>query len=183
MQVEELTIPGVKLINGKIAEDIRGSFFKPYNYKEILKLVSQFEPKEVFYSISKNNVIRGMHFQKPPSAQAKIVTVIKGKITDVLLDLRIDSKHYGKFISIDLDQNDGKSIFIPRGVAHGFLGKELENIVLYLTDSEYSKENEDGIRYDSFGYNWGTTNPVFSERDASFMKFENFNSPFGNLQW
>lgn len=178
MEIEDLFIPEAKLITGKIAKDIRGSFFKPYNHEEISKLGIQFSVKEAFYSISKRNVIRGMHFLKPPSSQAKIVSVIKGRITDVLLDLRTDSKYYGKFISIDLKESDGQSIFIPKGVAHGFLGIDDENIVLYLADVGYSKENDDGIRYDSFGYEWGVTNPILSERDAGFAKFQNFTSPF-----
>ena len=119
-----------------------------------------------------------MHFQKPPSAQSKIVTVIKGRITDVLLDIRRNSKSYGTFISIDLNEKEGKFLFIPEGIAHGFLGIDMENIVLYLTSTEYSKENDSGIRYDSFGYDWGVTNPILSERDVGFVKYEDFISPF-----
>ena len=178
MEIEDFFIPGAKLIKGKIATDIRGCFFKPYNNEEILKMGIKFNVKEAFYSISKRDVIRGMHFQRPPSSQAKIVTVMKGRITDVLLDLRTDSKYYGKFIPIDLKEGDGQSIFIPKGVAHGFLGIDKENIVLYLADLEYSRENDDGIRYDSFGYDWGVTDPILSERDLGFAKFQNFISPF-----
>lgn len=169
-------IEGVYQFELKKSYDKRGAFLKvlPSPYLEEL----HFRVSEVFYSSSKKDVIRGMHFQKPPSAQARIVTVIKGRITDVLLDLRRKSKSYGTFMSIDLDEKDGKSIFIPKGVAHGFLGRDMENVVLYVTDSEYSKENEDGIRYDSFEYDWGVKNPVLSERDLGFDKFENFISPF-----
>ena len=81
-------------------------------------------------------------------------------------------------VSIDLKESDGQSIFIPKGVAHGFLGMDKENIVLYLANIEYSKENDDGIRYDSFGYDWGVTDPILSERDVGFAKFQNFTSPF-----
>ncbi len=175
---EDLLIPEAKLISGKISTDIRGSFYKPYNDEELSKTGIRFNVKEVFYSVSKKDVIRGMHFQKPPRAQAKIVTVIKGRITDVLLDIRKNSKSYGTFISIDLNENEGKSIFIPEGVAHGFLGIDMENIVLYLAGTEYSKENDDGIRYDSFGYDWGVTNPILSGRDIGFVKYEDFISPF-----
>ena len=176
--IEDLFIPEAKLITGNYITDIRGCFFKPYNNDEISKLMIKFDVKETFYSISKKDVIRGMHFQRPPSSQAKIITVIKGRITDVLLDLRKNSRYYGKFISIDLKERDGKSIFIPNGVAHGFLGIDMENIVLYLTDTGYSKENDEGIRYDSFGYDWGVKSPVLSERDIDFIKFEDFISPF-----
>lgn len=178
MEIEDLSIPEAKLITREIAKDNRGVFFKPYNKEELSKMGIEFEVKEIFYSTSKNNVIRGMHFQNPPRSQAKIVTVIKGSITDVLLDLRKSSLFYGRFISIKLNENDGKSIFIPKGVAHGFLGKEFENTVLYVADSLYSKENEDGIRYDSFGYDWDVIFPLVSERDTGFKKLEDFRTPF-----
>lgn len=175
---EDLLIPEAKLISGKISTDIRGSLYKPYNDEELSKTGIGFNVREVFYSVSKKDVIRGMHFQKPPSAQSKIVTVIKGRITDVLLDIRRNSKSYGTFISIDLNEKEGKFLFIPEGIAHGFLGIDMENIVLYLTSTEYSKENDNGIRYDSFGYDWGVTNPILSERDVGFVKYEDFISPF-----
>ena len=178
MQIEEMSIPGVMLITGKISEDIRGLFFKPFSSRDFLTFGVEFKPKEVFYSISGNNVIRGMHFQRPPSGQAKIVTVIKGEITDVVLDLRRKSNHYGKIAYTNLSEKNRKSILMPEGVAHGFIGRNHENIVLYLTDSDYSKENEDGIKFDTFGYDWGITDPVISQRDSGFINFEDFISPF-----
>lgn len=178
MKIKELLIPGVKMITDVVGQDSRGSLFKPYNVSKMLDLGVEFEVKEAFYSISKKNVIRGMHFQLPPDEQAKIVTVVKGSINDVLLDLRTDSNCFGKFIAIQMTENDGKSIIIPRGIAHGFLGVESQNIVLYLADAEYSKQNEDGIKFDSFGYDWGIVNPILSARDLSFRKFGEFNSPF-----
>ena len=138
----------------------------------------RFDVKEVFYSISRKGVIRGMHFQKPPSEQEKIFTVIKGSVMDVILDLRTDSEYFGKFITIRMNEEDGRSVLIPKGTAHGFLGLDLENIVLYLADASYSKEDEDGIRYDSFGYDWGIIEPILSNRDLSFRGFDEFISPF-----
>jgi dTDP-4-dehydrorhamnose 3,5-epimerase/CDP-3, 6-dideoxy-D-glycero-D-glycero-4-hexulose-5-epimerase len=178
MKVEELSVPGAKLIVGRLAIDNRGSFFKPYNYENLLKMGIKFDVQEVFYSVSRKGVIRGMHFQNPPAEQEKIVTVIKGSIMDVILDLRTDSEYFGRFITIRMNENDGCSVLVPKGTAHGFLGLDLENIVLYLADASYSRENEDGIRYDSFGYDWGVKNPVLNERDLGFDKFENFISPF-----
>ena len=178
MKVKELSVPGAKLITGELAMDKRGGFFKPYNYENLLKMGIKFDVQEVFYSVSRKGVIRGMHFQKHPAEQEKIVTVIKGSIMDVILDLRTDSEYFGKFITIRMNENDGCSVLVPKGTAHGFLGLDLENIVLYLADASYSRENEDGIRYDSFGYDWGVTNPVLTERDLGFDKFENFISPF-----
>ena len=178
MKVEELSVPGAKLMVGGLAIDNRGSFFKPYNYENSSKFGTNFHVQEVFYSVSRKGVIRGMHFQKPPSEQKKIVTVIKGSIMDVILDLRTNSDYFGKFITIRMNEGDGCSILVPKGTAHGFLGLDLENIVLYLADSSYSRENEDGIRYDSFGYDWGIIEPILSKRDLSFRGFNEFISPF-----
>lgn len=178
MKIEELPVPGVKLITGEFTRDKRGSFFKLYNYENVSELGIRFDVKEVFYSISRKGVIRGMHFQKPPSEQEKIFTVIKGSVMDVILDLRTDSEYFGKFITIRMNEEDGRSVLIPKGTAHGFLGLDLENIVLYLADASYSKEDEDGIRYDSFGYDWGIIEPILSNRDLSFRGFDEFISPF-----
>ena len=178
MKVEELSVPGAKLITGELAMDKRGSFFKPYNYENLLKMGIKFDVQEVFYSVSRKGVIRGMHFQKHPAEQEKIVTVIKGSVMDVILDLRTDSEYFGKFITICLKEDDGCSVLVPKGTAHGFLGLDSENIVLYLADASYSRENEDGIRYDSFGYDWGIIEPILSKRDLSFRGFDEFISPF-----
>jgi len=174
--IKALAINGAYLFDLKGSQDERGVFFK------VLPIISlgglPFSVSEVFYSSSKKDVIRGMHFQRPPNAQSKIVTVVKGRITDVILDLRKGSKSYGKFMSIDLKENEGKSLFIPKGIAHGFVGRETENIVLYITDAEYSKQDEDGIRYDSFGYEWNVSKPVLSDRDLALQRFNEFKSPF-----
>ena len=171
-------ISGVLIIKNDIKIDTRGFLNKPFSEVDLLENNIQFKVAESFYSMSNKNVIRGMHFQKPPLAQGKIVTVIKGNITDVLLDLRKTSKSYSTYISLNMKERDGKSIFIPKGIAHGFLGRDKENIVLYFADSKYSMEHESGIRYDSFGYKWNVMNPLISERDRKFETFEKFISPF-----
>ena len=176
MNIEKLDISGVMLIKNNVNKDHRGSFFKPYSYEELTQY--DINIKEVFYSYSRKNVIRGMHFQIPPFDQEKIVNVVKGKIIDVLLDLRIKSDSYGKFISIELTQNDGKSVYIPKGIAHGFLSISSYTIVLYMVNSKYSPNHDGGIRYDSFGYEWNVKNPILSSRDLSFENFDEFKSPF-----
>lgn len=178
MNIEKLNIPGVMLIKNNVNKDHRGSFFKPYSYEELIQYDININIKEVFYSYSHKNVIRGMHFQIPPFDQEKIVNVVKGKIIDVLLDLRIKSDSYGKFISIELTQNDGKSVYIPKGIAHGFLSISSYTIVLYMVNSKYSPNHDGGIRYDSFGYEWNVKNPILSSRDLSFENFDEFKSPF-----
>jgi dTDP-4-dehydrorhamnose 3,5-epimerase len=178
MRVEPLRLKGVKLITGAIQSDLRGDFFKLFSANSFEENGLGFNPVEIFYSFSKNNVIRGMHFQNPPLAQAKLVHVMNGKIVDVILDLRTDSVSYGKFITIDLYAGSGQILYIPSGFAHGFLSKENNSVVLYAVDAPYSQINEDGILYNSFGYDWGVESPILSERDRSFVRFDKFDSLF-----
>lgn len=178
LEIEQLNIPGVLLIKRKGNEDLRGNFFKPYSKVELAENNISFNVAEVFYSTSRVNVIRGMHFQAPPYQQAKLVSVTTGKITDVILDIRKGSPFYGKSISVDLKQNDGKILYIPSGFAHGFISRHEESTVLYIVDREYSPVMESGIRYDSFGFEWKSNNPILSSRDINFRPLDSFQSPF-----
>lgn len=178
MRIESLPLKGAKLITGAIQSDLRGEFFKLFSAKFFEENGLEFKPFEIFYSLSENNVIRGMHFQNPPLAQAKLVHVMNGEIVDVILDLRKDSDSYGKFFTIDLKAGSGQILYIPSGFAHGFLSRENNSVVLYAVDSPYSKINEGGILYNSFGYDWGVESPILSERDRSFVRFDQFDSLF-----
>ena len=178
LEIEALNLPGVLLIKGRVNEDLRGYFFKPYSKVEIAKYNISFSVTEVFYSTSKVNVIRGMHFQAPPYQQAKLVAVVSGKITDVVLDIRKGSPFYGRSISVSLEQNDGKILYIPSGFAHGFISRHEESTVLYIVDREYSSVMEDGVRYDSFGFDWESDDPILASRDLNFRPMNSFQSPF-----
>lgn len=167
---------GLFLINDYSINDNRGSFNKPYNFDEFKKNnISDF-PQEYFYSISAKNVIRGMHFQTPPFDCYKIVSCINGEILDVVLDLRKSSKTYGKYFSVKLNNN--QTILIPNGFAHGFLSLEENTIITYLQSKVYNKENDKGIRYDSFGFDWNLINPVINARDQQLIKYNDFITPF-----
>jgi dTDP-4-dehydrorhamnose 3,5-epimerase/CDP-3, 6-dideoxy-D-glycero-D-glycero-4-hexulose-5-epimerase len=178
MKVEDLQIIGSKLIKSDLHTDKRGFLYKPYSSDELRSNGIEMKIAEILYSYSKKNVIRGMHFQTPPNEQKKIVHVIKGKIIDVLLDLRINSNTYQKHLSIDLGENDGKSIFIPNGVAHGFRSLEEGTMVIYFLDSVYYQPNESGIRYDSFDYDWNIESPIVSERDKTLIRMNEYRTPF-----
>jgi dTDP-4-dehydrorhamnose 3,5-epimerase/CDP-3, 6-dideoxy-D-glycero-D-glycero-4-hexulose-5-epimerase len=134
--------------------------------------------KENYYSISGKNVIRGMHFQIPPFEHVKVVYLNQGKIFDVVLDLRKDSTTFGQYYSIIISFDNPIMIYIPVGCAHGFLSLEDNSIVSYLQTSSYNKESDTGIRWDSFGMNWNAIDPIISERDKSFQRFDDFQSPF-----
>jgi len=177
MKVEKLKIEGVLLINNFLQKDSRGLFVKPFtNILGSLKEL-HFCINEIYYSISQKNVIRGMHFQSPSMDHAKLIYVTSGKLTDVLLDLRKSSKTYKKHLAIDLLAHEN-ALFIPSGIAHGFLSQEDRTTVVYNQSTVYSQEHDDGILWSSFGYNWRVDEPILSDRDRSFIEFNDFNSPF-----
>jgi dTDP-4-dehydrorhamnose 3,5-epimerase len=178
MEIISTSIEGAFIIKPIIFKDDRGTFIKTFHGDIFSKngLVSNF--KESFYSTSKKNVLRGMHFQGPPHDHAKIVYVTKGSIIDVILDIRSGSPSYGKYFECELSSNNGLVIYIPTGCAHGFLSLEDESCVIYSHSTAYMPELDSGIHYDSFGFNWDTKNPIISERDHKLVAFPNFISPF-----
>jgi dTDP-4-dehydrorhamnose 3,5-epimerase/CDP-3, 6-dideoxy-D-glycero-D-glycero-4-hexulose-5-epimerase len=142
----------------------------------VLSLESNFV--ELYYSINKKDVIRGMHFQIPPVEHVKMVYVITGKIIDVCLDLRHNSKTYGTYFSCVLSDADDMYLYIPKGIAHGFASLEDNTIVHYAQTTCYSKEHDCGIKYDSFGFDWNIQNPIISDRDRSLPCLSDFHTVF-----
>ena len=119
-----------------------------------------------------------MHFQRPPMDHTKLVYLINGKITDVLLDLRRSSVTYKRYcLAIDLTAHLN-ALLIPSGIAHGFLSRDEDTIVVYNQTTCYSKDHDDGILWNSFGYDWGLFDPILSSRDKNLIRLEDFNSPF-----
>ena len=178
MNFEKLDLSGVMLVKKKIHRDERGSLFKTYSKSDLSKNEIEIDISEVLYSTSRLNVIRGMHFQFPPYEQAKFISVVKGKITDVLLDIRSYSISYGKFMSVELSEYDGLAVYIPKGIAHGFVSRVDYSTVLYIIGGAYSPLKEAGIRYDSFGFEWEVDEPILSSRDLAFPDFSQFKSRF-----
>lgn len=178
MKIIETPIEGLYILETINFQDIRGGFQKLYNFDFFKENNLDTDFKEFYYSVSQKDVIRGMHFQLPPFDHTKLVYVSKGKIKDVVLDIRKDSKTYGKYFSVELDDNKAQYLYIPKGLAHGFVSLEDGSIVNYAQTSCYSKEHDCGILYSSFGFDWGIENPIISGRDRTFEKLENFKSPF-----
>ena len=149
-------------------------------FKELLR-ENEIKKKFPFLvmSYSKKNILRGLHIQKKDS-QGKLVTVIKGKIFDVAVDLRKNSKTYGKQYSIILSEKNSKSIFIPAGFAHGFCGLDKENIVIYGLTNYRSKKSEVGILWNdsSLKIKWPTKKPILSKKDKKNMSFKSFDKKF-----
>lgn len=168
MKLESTELEGVYIINNFNASDDRGLFAKTFNRSAFEKNDLDFEIKESYYSVSNINVIRGMHFQLAPYDHDKLVYVPKGSILDVVVDLRKKSKTYKQYISINLSSSNKKSIFIPKGIAHGFKSLEDNTITNYCVSTEYNSIADTGIHYKSFGFNWQNENPIISERDNGF---------------
>ncbi|MCO4805598.1 MAG: dTDP-4-dehydrorhamnose 3,5-epimerase family protein [Flavobacteriales bacterium] len=175
---KELNIPGVFEIDMFHAGDDRGLFVKPYHKKTLDQqgLVSDFQ--ESFYSTNKAGVIRGMHFQRPPYDHTKIVYCTSGRLLDVILDIREGSPTYGKCASVELTGSNFKSVYLPTGVAHGFCVLEDNTNMIYLTSTMHAPSADDGIRFDSFGFDWPLKKAVQSERDMAFQSLEEFKTPF-----
>lgn len=158
--------------------DNRGGFQKLFNFDFFKENGLDYDFKEFYYSVNKANVVRGMHFQTPPFDHTKVVYVSKGRIRDVVVDIRKKSKTYGKYFSIELDDQKGQYLYIPKGFAHGFVSLEDGSIVNYAQTSCYAKDYDSGIDATSIGFDWGVKNPIRSGRDLTFEKLAEFVSPF-----
>lgn len=168
MIINKTSFDGLYEIESKIFKDERGIFVKKFNYDLFGDYGINFDVKEYFYSKSKKNVIRGMHFQIPPFDHGKIISVTCGEILDVLVDIRKESPTYLQYYSVVLSEKNSKSICVSSGFAHGFLTLSESATVEYLTTSIYNSQADSGIRWDSFGFEWPCERPIVSERDRSF---------------
>lgn len=175
---KELRISGCIEIQPEKKSDNRGSFVKTFKKTdfELLGLEKIFE--EQYYSKSKRGVIRGMHFQEPPFDHAKLVYCVEGEVFDVVLDLRIGSPTYGHAESVIISSERANSIYIPKGVAHGFCCLSENCTLIYNVTSEYVPEKDSGILWSSANIAWPIKNNIISERDMSFKPFAEYDSPF-----
>ena len=130
--------------------------------------------KESFYSVSRKSVLRGMHFQLPPNDHAKLVYVVSGEILDVAVDLRRESRTYGEHVTKLLNAESAQSLYMEKGMAHGFMVMSDMATVVYLTSTVHAPESDQGIHWDSFGCDWGQDKPIVSERDSSFSPLHDF---------
>lgn len=178
MELVPTILEGCFKIHPFFTEDERGTFVKTFNAERFAEFGLQTEWREEYYSSSRKGVIRGMHFQTPPYDHEKLVYCLSGKVLDVILDLRSASRTYGRYISIALDANKGHGMFIPKGMAHGFLALTENVLMAYKVATTYAPQNDAGIRWDSFGCDWGVNNPIISTRDNKHPFLEDFISPF-----
>ena len=170
MTVQPVFAQGVFLIKPDIYTDVRGFFYELYNTK-VFKKKTGLDIKFVQdnLALSGQFVLRGFHFQKPPYQQAKLVSVLKGAVLDVIIDLRQDSPDYGKHFMIELNETNRYQLFIPRGFAHAYLSLLPDTLFYYKVDSFYHPDGEAGIRYDDpdLQIDWGyePSRFILSEKD------------------
>ena len=175
--IRETNFKDLFIINHKCNYDNRGEFYEIFRKQSIeSKLDYNFNICQENLVKSSKNVLRGLHFQESPYSQSKLITVFSGKIFDVAVDLRKDSKTYGMYFSISLGSTDNMSLFIPKGFAHGYLSLENNSLVSYKVDNYYNPESEYGIPYDDKRINidWGlnVNDIILSEKDKSYENYK-----------
>jgi dTDP-4-dehydrorhamnose 3,5-epimerase len=147
MIVKKTNLDDVLILEPKVFGDGRGYFFESYNHHNFIKSVQDISFVQDNESCSRRGVLRGLHYQLPPYAQAKLVRVIRGSVLDVAVDIRKDSPTFGKHVTIELNSEDKRQIFVPHGFAHGFLVLEDDSIFSYKVDNYYAPDYERGIFY------------------------------------
>jgi len=182
MEFIKTEIPEVIIIEPRVFGDERGYFFESFNQKQFEENVEEITFIQDNESKSSKGVLRGLHFQKPPFAQAKLVRCIKGKVLDLAVDIRLNSPTYGKHVTVELSEENKKQLFVPRGFAHGFVVLSEEAIFAYKVDNWYNLPSEAGLQWNDVDLNidWKTIteNIQLSEKDKNLLAFKNFKTPF-----
>lgn len=177
MNFIKTAIPDVVIIEPRVFNDDRGYFFESFKQDLIEKHLGDIKFVQENESKSSYGVLRGLHYQLPPYAQAKLVRVIKGKVLDVAVDLRKSSPSFGQHVSVELTEENKKQLFVPRGFAHGFVCLSDEVIFSYKCDNYYNKESEASIMYndDSLNIDWkiAAKDVLLSEKDRIHPDFVN----------
>ena len=182
MDVIKTNIEGVVIIEPKIFKDARGYFFESFSKREFDEKVAKVDFVQDNESCSSYGVMRGLHFQRPPFAQAKLVRCVKGSVLDVAVDIRKGSPTYGKHVSCLLTEDNHRQFFIPRGFAHGFAVLSDTAVFQYKCDNYYHPEADGGISIvdPSLGIDWGLAleEAILSDKDKNHPLLKDFDSPF-----
>lgn len=182
MNVIKTDIEGVVVIEPKVFDDARGYFFESYSKRRFDEAVRPVEFVQDNESMSTRGVIRGLHFQRPPFSQSKLVRCVRGAVLDVVVDIRRGSPTYGSHVAVELTGENRRQLFVPRGFAHGFAVLSDEAIFQYKCDNYYHPESEGGISIAdrSLGIDWriDPAEAILSEKDLRNPMFSDFESPF-----
>lgn len=173
MRIIETEIKGILIIEPEIFSDNRGLFCETYSYQKFNSLGINTKFVQDNISVSKRGVVRGLHFQLPPKAQAKLCQVIRGRVLDVAVDLRNGSPSFGEYFAIELSEDNFMQLYIPIGFAHGFAVLSDEAVFQYKCSDYYSREHEMAIRFDdpTLNINWSVQEPIVSDRDKNAKLF------------
>ena len=182
MDVIRTEIDGVVIIEPKIFDDARGYFFESFSQREFEEKVRKINFVQDNESMSSYGVMRGLHFQRPPFTQSKLVRCVKGAVLDVAVDIRKGSPTYGQHVAVELTEDNHRQFFVPRGFAHGFAVLSETAIFQYKCDNFYAPQADGGIsiKDESFGIDWKipTDKALLSEKDTLHECLKDFDSPF-----
>lgn len=182
MEVIQTNIEGVVIIEPRLFKDDRGYFFESYSERDFNRQVGEIHFVQDNESKSSYGVMRGLHFQRPPFTQSKLVRCVKGAVLDVAVDIRKGSPTYGQHVAVELTEDNHRQFFIPKGFAHGFAVLSPAAIFQYKCDNFYHPEADGGISiFDtSLGIDWRipTDHAILSEKDTKHPLLKDFDSPF-----
>lgn len=180
MDIQSTPLNGLLIIKPDVFQDGRGYFFEFYRHDILAEHGFSNAFVQDNESKSQKGVLRGLHFQNPPYAQAKLVRVVKGKILDIAVDIRKASETYGQHVSILLSEENKTVLLIPEGFAHGFVTLEDETIVNYKCSNTYNKESEQTLLWNDkdLGIKWELDKPILSDKDLKGQPFKSFKSMF-----
>ena len=182
MEVIKTSIEGVVIIEPRIFRDARGYFFESFSQKEFDEKVRPIQFVQDNESMSSYGVMRGLHFQRPPYTQSKLVRCVRGRVLDVAVDIRKGSPTYGQHVAVELTEENHRQFFIPRGFAHGFAVLSETAVFQYKCDNFYAPQADGGIsiKDESLGIDWQipVEKAILSEKDLRHIRLEEFDSPF-----
>ena len=176
--ITETAIPGLHAIRFALRGDARGSFVKTFHAGRFAEAGLPTDFREMYYSVSTRDVLRGFHFQVPPAQHAKLVTCAEGRVLDVVVDLRRASPTFGQTVARELDGTDPSGFVIPAGCGHAFLTLSQQAMLVYCVTSVHAPEHDRGIAFDSVGFDWPVANPILSDRDRAFPSLTELETPF-----
>lgn len=178
MNIECTELPGCFQLRVRTSVDKRGSFMKTFETSFWKSFGLRSDWQEEIHTRSKRNVVRGMHFQTPPAAQAKLLFCVAGMVNDVVLDLRRGSPTFGEHLAFTLCADEGTGLYVPSGLAHGFVSMAEASIMFYKITGAFSPMHDGGVAWDSFGYKWPNERPLVSDRDKGLPRLADYDSPF-----
>lgn len=182
MQIEDTPLSGVRVLTPRRFGDARGFFSESWNRRLMAEHGMDYDFVQDNHSVSARvNTVRGLHFQSPPHAQAKLVRCGKGRLFDVAVDIRKGSPTFGRWFGIELSFENGRQLLIPEGFLHGFATREADTEIIYKCTDYYSPSSDGAVRFDdpAIGIDWGLSGePILSDKDAAAPRLAEFSTPF-----